>query len=58
MAEAKQNPAAFVVDIASKTMIGQGIGIGSYLGIFDLMATLKVPETHKKIAELGKWKPK
>ena len=46
------------MDIASQTMVGQGIGIGSYLGIFDVMTTLKMPETYKKIAELGKWKPR
>ena len=58
MAESQENPVAFVMNIASQTMVGQGIGIGSYLGIFDLIATLEVPETYKKIAELGKWKPR
>ena len=56
MAAYKVDPKAFVSDVANNTMVGLGIGMGSSIGIFDVMSTLQFPMTASKIAELGNWK--
>lgn len=44
--------------MGNAAFISQAIGLGSYLGIFEVMTEFKEGKTCKEISEKGNWKPR
>ena len=54
----RKPPSVDLNEVVSHMALGQGLGMGSYLGIFDLMAEFETGKSCREIAEAGKWKPR
>ena len=55
---AEKKPSVDLMEVASHMALGQAIGIGSSLGIFDVMEKCERGRTCGEIAEAGAWKPR
>ena len=54
----KKPPSVDLMEVVSHMALGQGLGIGLHLGIFDLMAEFDTGKSCREIAEAGNWQPR